>query len=293
MNLSYTISEKDDFNTVRRVLKNHFNVSTRLLMKLKKLEMIHLNGTKCSLDSCVKPGDIVSFNLDYEEDSSNIIPTKMNLEIVYEDNSLIVINKPPFMAIHPTSYHFDDTLSNGVRYYFDQIGLKKKIRPVNRLDRNTSGLVVFAKNEYVQELLIKQMSEGYFKKRYLGIVEGSLENKEGTINAPISRKESSIIERKIDNTGFPSVTHYKVLQEFCDYSLVEFFLETGRTHQIRVHMQYVNHTLLGDSLYGKESPLINRQALHSYYICFNHPLSGELIELKSDLPKDMQKLIPS
>ncbi|MBR3134709.1 MAG: RluA family pseudouridine synthase [Clostridia bacterium] len=293
MILKYTVVTTDDFYSVKNVLRNHFHVSTRLLNKLNKLGMIFLNEAKCNINSPIQAGDIVSFSLNYDEDNSNIIPTKMDLDIVFEDNSLIVINKPPFMAIHPTSYHFDDTLSNGVRYYYDKIGLKKKIRPVNRLDRNTSGLVVFAKNEFIQELLIKQMKKGMFKKKYLGIVEGVLENKEDSINAPISRKENSIIERKIDDKGFPSMTHYKVLQEFSNYSLVEFCLETGRTHQIRVHTQFIGHPLLGDSLYGKESVLINRQALHSYYICFNHPLSGVLLKLKSKLPKDMQKLVSS
>lgn len=291
MKLEYKLKEKDDFITVRNVLKGHFFISTRLLLKLKKLEMIYLNNQKCYLESKVHPGNIVSFSLDYDEDNSNIVPTKMNLDIIYEDDSFIVINKPPFIPIHPTAYHFDDTLSNGLRYYYDTIGLKKKIRPVNRLDKNTSGLVLFAKNEYVQELLIAQMKNGDFKKKYLGIVEGKLDNKIGTIDAPISRKEDSIIERKIDSTGFDSITHYKVRKEFYDYSLVEFSLETGRTHQIRVHTKYINHPLLGDTLYGEESPLITRQALHSYYISFIHPILNKKVNFESELPDDMLELI--
>lgn len=291
MVLHYKVKDCDDFSTVRNVLKNYFHISTRLLLKLKKMKMIFLNDSNCYLESPVHDGDIVSFSLDYEEDNSNIVPTKMDLDIIYEDDSLIVINKPPFMAVHPTSYHFDDTLSNGLKYYFDNNNIKKKIRPVNRLDRNTSGLILFAKNEYVQELLIKQMSDNTFVKKYLGVVDGILDNKEGFIDAPISRKENSIIERKIDNSGFPSVTHYKVIKECNNCSLVEFYLETGRTHQIRVHTKYIGHPLVGDSLYGNESTLINRQALHSYYISFIHPITCKFMEFKSELPLDMKKII--
>jgi len=291
MKLNYCIKSNDDYITVRSVLKGYFHVSTRLLMKLKKNNCIFLNDVSASLDTHVTCGDVVSFSLDYEEDNSNIVPTEMSLDIIYEDNSLLIVNKPPFMAVHPTSYHFDDTLSNGIIYYYNKIGLKKKIRPVNRLDRNTSGLVIFAKNEYIQECLITQMADNIFEKKYLGIVEGLLPNKEGKIDAPISRKENSIIERKVDDDGFPSITHYKVLKEYNNYSLVEFTLETGRTHQIRVHLQHIGHPLLGDSLYGKESSLINRQALHCHYLCFTHPITRKQIKLECPLPDDMSSLI--
>jgi len=291
MIISYKVLNKDKYSTVYDVLKQHFEVSARLLSKLKKYESIYLNGKNCNLKTPVNLSDTVSFSLDYYEDNSNISATQMDLNIIYEDDALLVLNKPPFMAIHPTSYHFNDTLSNGVKYYFDKLGLNKKIRPVNRLDRNTSGLVVFAKNEYVQEALVRQMANGIFKKKYIGIVVGHLEKSNGTISAPISRKENSIIERKIDQSGFPSITHYFVLEKYHDYSLVEFILETGRTHQIRVHSQYIGHPLIGDSLYGSESPLINRQALHSYYLSFIHPVNLRLLKLKSELPLDMKKLL--
>ena len=291
MLLEHKIESEDNLSTVRHVLKEHFGLSNRLILKLKKLDLLYINNVNCKLNSIVNIGDIVSFSLDYPEDNSNIVPTQMNLEIVFEDESLIIINKPPFMAIHPTTYHFTDTLSNGIKYYYDSIGLKKKIRPVNRLDRNTSGLVVFAKNEYIQEDFIKQMSSKLFEKKYLGIIEGKLENSEGIINKPISRKENSIIERKIDDNGFDSITHYNVLAVYQNYSLVEFYLETGRTHQIRVHMKHIGHPLVGDSLYGSPSSLINRQALHSYYISFMHPINHKKMIFKAPLPSDMNSLL--
>ena len=198
MHYSYIIKSNDKFINVRDVLKSHFLVSTRLLNKLKNFNLIYLNNVPVApnkpvllqksssaifinnipvtLDSPVLPGDKVSFSMDFDEDSSNIIPVKMNLNIVYEDESFLIINKPANLAVHPTSYHFTDTLSNGVKYYFDSINLHKKIRIVNRLDRNTSGLVIIAKNEYVQEFLIRQMKTNNFIKKYIGIVEGTLES---------------------------------------------------------------------------------------------------------------------
>lgn len=192
---SYTIKLNDKFANIRDVLKSHFLVSTRLLNKLKNFNLIYLNNIPVTsskpvllqksssaifinnipvtLDSPVLPGDKVSFSMDFDEDSSNIIPVKMNLNIVYEDESSLIINKPANLAVHPTSYHFTDTLSNGVKYYFDSINLHKKIRIVNRLDRNTSGLIIIAKNEYVQEFLIRQMKTNNFIKKYIGIVEGT------------------------------------------------------------------------------------------------------------------------
>lgn len=195
MHYSYIIKSNDKFINVRDVLKSHFLVSTRLLNKLKNFNLIYLNNIPVTsskpvllqksssaifinnipvtLDSPVLPGDKVSFSMDFDEDSSNIIPVKMNLNIVYEDESSLIINKPANLAVHPTSYHFTDTLSNGVKYYFDSINLHKKIRIVNRLDRNTSGLIIIAKNEYVQEFLIRQMKTNNFIKKYIGIVEGT------------------------------------------------------------------------------------------------------------------------
>lgn len=291
MEFYYTVNTPNLYNTVRDVLKNYFLVSSRLLLKLKNNNCVFLNNKKCSINSTISLGDIVSFSLDYEEDNSNIVATNIPLNIVYEDECLLIINKQPNVAIHPSMLHYDNSLSNGVKFYFDSIGLKKKIRPVNRLDRNTSGLVIFAKNEYVQEFLIKQMQNNTFSKEYLAILEGILEEKQGTINAPIARKKDSIIERCVDESGDFSITHYKVIKEFNNLSLVNFKLETGRTHQIRVHSSYIGHPILGDDLYGNKSSLIYRQALHSYKISFIHPKTRKKMFFEIDLPKDMINII--
>lgn len=291
MEFNYTVNTPNLYNTVRDVLKNYFLVSSRLLLKLKNNNCVFLNNKKCSINSTISLGDIVSFSLDYEEDNSNIVATNIPLNIVYEDDCLLIINKQPNVAIHPSMLHYDNSLSNGVKFYFDSIGLKKKIRPVNRLDRNTSGLVIFAKNEYVQEFLIKQMQNNTFSKEYLAILEGILDKKQGTINAPIARKKDSIIERCVDESGDFSITHYKVIKEFNNLSLVNFKLETGRTHQIRVHSSYIGHPILGDDLYGNKSSLIYRQALHSYKISFIHPKTREKMCFEIDLPKDMLSIV--
>lgn len=193
--------------------------------------------------------------------------------------------------MHPSLHYYENSLSNGVKYYFNQIGLKKKIRPVNRLDKDTTGIVIFAKNEYVQENLVRQMATGKFEKEYVAILEGILDKKQGTIDAPISRKENSIIERIVSPDGEKSITHYSVLKEYSSFSLVSFKLETGRTHQIRVHSKYIGHPILGDSLYGSPSTLISHQALHAYRITFSHPITHKQVICTSPLPEDMQIIL--
>ena len=288
MFLEYIVKKDDDFKTINEVLTSHFTISSRLRNKLINLKAVKLNGNFVNTRSFVKELDLITVDFDYEEDNSNILPTKMDLQIIYEDEWLLIVNKPAGIAIHPSLLHYTDSLSNGVRYYFDLIGLKKKIRPVNRLDANTSGLVIFAKCEYIQECFIKQMANKTFKKEYLCIVNGIFDKKTGIINLPIARKSGSIIERCVDINGQDAVTYYEVIEEFGNYSMVKCLLETGRTHQIRVHMSYIGHPLLGDTLYGYPSKLINRQALHSYMIEFVHPISKKVMKFTCDLPKDMK-----
>lgn len=279
MKLEYKINENSKNKTIHSILKNELYFSTRLLTKLIKYKKIFVNNELCNTQNIVNKGDIIKIDFNYIEDNSNIIPTKMNLDIIYEDEWMLVINKPAGIPIHPSRLHYTDSLSNGIKFYFDVINLNKKIRPVNRLDLGTSGVVIFAKCEYIQECFIKQMLEKTFKKEYLCLVDGILDKKSGTINLPIGRKKNSIIERCIDfENGQTSITHYKVLKEFDNYSLLKCILETGRTHQIRVHMASIGHTVLGDTLYGNESEIVSRQALHSYKIKCIHPVSNKQLE---------------
>lgn len=289
MRLAYVNSSK--YSNVKEVLKAEFSMSDRLLLKLKKLDKIYLNGNVTSVNHPVLENNLIECYLDYEEDNSNIVPTEMPLNIIYEDEAYIVVNKPAGIPVHPSMDHYTDSLSNGIAFYFNQIGLKKKIRPVNRLDKDTSGIVIFAKNEYIQECLVRQMKSKEFIKRYIAVVNGNLDNLEGTINAPIARKEGSIIERCVSETGDIAITHYKVLKRKTDFDIVECILETGRTHQIRVHFAYLGHSLLSDTLYGTSSSLINRQALHAYEVEFSHPLSKKKVKYIATVPEDLNKLM--
>lgn len=288
MKLEYIIN--DDKLNINQILQSNLKISSRLLFKLIKSNRILLNDNICDTRNFANIGDVLTIDFNYEEDNSNIVPTKMSLNIVYEDDWFILVNKPAGIAVHPSILHYSDSLCNGIKFYFDSIGLKKKIRPVNRLDLNTSGLVVFAKCEYVQECLISQMKDNLFKKVYLAFCDGIFEKKSGIIDLPIARKENSIIERCISKDGQISITHYNVLKEFDNYSLVECSLETGRTHQIRVHMSAISHPLVGDSLYGSTSDLINRQALHCFKLQFVHPVTSVFMDFCVELPLDFKKL---
>lgn len=298
MNLKYIV-KNNEYENINQILKQEFHISARLQRKLILNNHIFLNNTIVDTRSSIRQNDIITINLDFDEDSENIIPTQMKLDIIYEDDSFLILNKPSGITVHPSMSHYNDSLSNGVKYYFKNIGLKRKIRPVNRLDLDTSGVIVFAKNEYVQECLIQQMNLGIFKKDYIAICIGHFENSQGTINLPIARKEGSLIERCVSDSGQSAITNYKVLNEFkIDskvFSTVRCSLKTGRTHQIRVHMSAVGHPLLGDSLYGCEfvSNLINRQALHSFKISFVHPVTNEYLELMSSLPYDIEQISKS
>ena len=291
MNLSYQIDKDEHYDNVLHVLKEQFLLSDRLITKLKKANKIYLNDLQTYTKKSLTVGDTVSVLIDFEEDNSNIVASNIPLNIIYEDDYLLVLNKPANIAIHPSILHFDNSLSNGVKFYFDKLGLKKKIRIVNRLDRNTSGIVILAKNEYIQECLIKQMKTNEFKKEYLAIAKGILESKSGTLNFPIARKEGSIIERTVSSDGDSAITHYDVVKEFNNLSLVHIVLETGRTHQIRVHFSHIGHPILGDTLYGSPSKLINRQALHSYKLTFIHPVTKKVVSLEAPLPNDIKNII--
>lgn len=295
MKLEYKINNNKYFN-VKDVLKSQFEISDRLLTILKKENKIFLNGATTYINTLVSLGDMVSVELDLEEaENENIIATKIDFDILYEDEALLIINKSHGIAIHPSILHYSDTLSNAVKYYFESISLKRKIRPVNRLDKDTSGIVIFAKNQYIQEALIKQMKSQKFEKKYYAILSGNLEVQKGTINAPITRKANSIIEREISCDGETAITHFELQKNFkynnINLCLVKFTLETGRTHQIRLHSKHIGHPILGDSLYASSSTLISRQALHAYEITFIHPITKEKIKINAPLPEDMNKII--
>ncbi len=283
MKLKFVV--KDETN-IRVILREKLSFSERLYKKVKK-DCIFVNGVKIGYYTTLRSGDAITINLDFDEDNSNIVPNKdIHIDILYEDEWMIIVNKPAGIPVHPSMEHFEDSLSNAIKYHYDSIDIHKKIRPINRLDKDTSGIVIFAKSEYIQENLKN------YHKEYLAIVSGHLEGSD-TINAPIARKDKSIIERCVSENGDKSVTHYEVIKNIDEknITLIKCILETGRTHQIRVHMAYIGHPLLGDSLYGMSSPLIDRQALHAYHINFIHPVTREKIDIVCDMPNDMMKVL--
>lgn len=290
MNLEYKIID-NKYENVKEILKAHFQVSDRLLTKLKKEKSIFLNSKPVYVTEKVKNGDFLKVDMNFVETSDNIVPTKIELDIIYEDEYLLVLNKPAHIPVHPSCNYYENSLSNGVKFYFNSINLQRKIRPINRLDKDTSGLVLFAKHEYIQETLVRQMKSNTFQKEYIAILEGNLDKSSGTINASIARKAGSIMEREISENGDIAISHFELIKNFENYAEVKYTLETGRTHQLRVHSKYIGHPILGDTLYGKKSDLIDRQALHAYQISFIHPISKKLIFLKAPLPQDIENLI--
>lgn len=290
MILKYKTTDNEFYN-VKEVLKSHFQISDRLLIKLKKEKRIFLNDKPVYVTEKISQGDLLKIDMNFIETSDNIVPTEMYLDIVFEDDYLLIINKPASIPVHPSCNHYENSLSNGVKFYFNKINLQRKIRPVNRLDKDTSGLVIFAKHEYIQEALVKQMKSGIFKKEYIALLVGNLDKTSGTINAPIVRKIGSIMEREVSENGETAISHYKLIKNFENYCEVQYTLETGRTHQLRVHSKYIGHPILGDTLYGEKSNLISRQALHAYKITFLHPIMKQIMTFEAKLPKDINSLI--
>lgn len=280
---------------VREYLKREMGISTRLIRSASIQKRIFINNEVVKMNRVIKNGEIIKIDLEKEE-SQNIAPEKIDIDIVYEDEDILVVNKKPFMVVHPTKTYQSGTLANGVINYFMESNQNCIVRLVSRLDMNTSGLIIIAKNQFSHGMLSKAMSENKVEKRYLAIVHGIFKEKQGTIDKPIYRPEGieNGTRRVVDERGQRSITHYKVVEEFSDSSLVECKLETGRTHQIRVHLSYLGHPIYGDVLYGdgdNEGDLIERQALHAYGLDFKSPRTEKELSLRADLPDDMKELI--
>lgn len=280
---------------LREYLKREMGISTRLIRSASIQKRIFINNEVVKMNRVIKNGEIIKIDLEKEE-SQNIAPEKIDIDIVYEDEDILVVNKKPFMVVHPTKTYQSGTLANGVINYFMESNQNCIVRLVSRLDMNTSGLIIIAKNQFSHGMLSKAMSENKVEKRYLAIVHGIFKEKQGTIDKPIYRPEGieNGTRRVVDERGQRSITHYKVVEEFSDSSLVECKLETGRTHQIRVHLSYLGHPIYGDVLYGdgdNEGDLIERQALHAYGLDFKSPRTEKELLLRADLPDDMKELM--
>ncbi|WP_422485275.1 RluA family pseudouridine synthase [Gudongella sp. DL1XJH-153] len=263
-------------------------LSGRMISKALRSGEIKINSNSCKGKDIVNKGARVYFRM--EEEDSDMMPQKMDLEILFEDLDILVLDKKPFILVHPTPNHPEGTLSNGVAYYFIEKGIKRKVRILNRLDRDTSGVIVFAKNPYGHQQLAGQMEKGSIEKKYLAVVHGIVKSDSGLIDLPLGKHEDGI-RQTVRKDGLQALTKYRVMERMQDSTLLELELVTGRTHQIRVHLSHIGHPIMGDNLYSEMEAPIDRQALHAYSLSFYTPRSGECVNIKTDMPEDMKKLI--
>ena len=289
--INYQITEEADGLRIEQFLR-HQGYSYQNITQLKKMpESILKNGVWEYMRSLLATGDILTVHIQENESSPNIPPVELPLSIIYEDEDILVVNKPAGMPIHPSLNNYENSLANGLMWYYTQQRKPFIFRCTNRLDRDTSGLTIIAKHMVSSSILSQMVREHTISREYRAIVRGSVTPPCGTIDAPLSRKPGSIIERTVDfEHGERAVTHYQVLEEKNGHSLVSLHLETGRTHQIRIHMKYLGFPLIGDYLYNPDMEFMSRQALHSYRMQFTHPITGEHMDFIAPLPEDMQVL---
>lgn len=285
---TFIVPEDIEKQPVKNYLRKHEGISLTLWRKIKQNNSLRINDILVNPGmAMIKPMDCIRYEIEY---TSQIVPIEMPLNICYEDEYLVVIDKPSGQLVHPTTKEHYTTLANGVLFYYEQQGLPLSFHPVHRLDKDTSGLVLIAKMPHIQNLFSFSKVKT-LKRIYQALVLGIPTPSEALINAPIDRKPNSIIERMVAETGQEAITHYKTLRTFQTFSLLELELMTGRTHQIRVHLSHIGHPILGDDLYGGPTNLIKRQALHAKVLSFIHPVTKQKIEVISQLSNDIQNII--
>lgn len=285
----YEAECEDDGKELKQVLKNRLDFSSRLLSKLKRSKSIFVNGDYLKYHEVIKKGDEIRIVMGNE--SNHFTPQEIPFNVAYEDVDIIIVNKQPGIVTHPTKSHPDNTVANAAAWYLMNKEIHCKIRFVNRLDMDTSGLLVIAKNAYSHHVLSEQMQADKVEKKYIAFVWGIIEEDIGRIEAPIHRTSADSIKRVVDENGQESITEFKVLERYKNATMLEVKLLTGRTHQIRVHMNHIGHPLIGDTLYGKDDgELINRQALHAKYLSFLQPRYKKEVGVEASLPQDLLDL---
>lgn len=290
MQRKYEIKLKGGKTFIDAYMSESLGFSSRQIKKLLKNKKICINGRPAYKDNKLTDGDILEVDLS-EGARGDILPENIEFDIIYEDEHLLAVNKPPYMLVHPTPNHPGGTLLNAAAYYFAGKGEKVSLRLLNRLDMNTSGIVVMPKSAVVHSRLDEMVRSGKVKKYYVAVVEGIIVPEKGIIDNPIGKDETDPIKRRVKSDGRSAVTVYETLRKAKDHSLVCLELITGRTHQIRVHLSYMGHPIVGDTLYGKESSLIGRQALHASDMELTHPVQDRIIKLHAELPSDMRELL--
>lgn len=295
--MKYIITENDGGKTVKDILKYTLNLSMAHIKHLKFIENgITLNGQHATVRKAVKAGDILELATEDTEDGDRLTPTDIKLDIVFEDEHMVIPNKPPFMPTHPSHLHHGDTLADALAFRYREQNIPFVFRPINRLDRNTSGLTLIARNRISASRLSADMRDGKIRKQYLAVLDGELEGADGTIETYITRTEQSIIVRRVcsaDEGGDFAITHYKVLMRANGHTLVLASPVTGRTHQLRVHFAHLGCPISGDDIYGHENEKISRHALHAIKLTLYHPDDERKMELFAPLPEDMKNFIES
>lgn len=293
--LEYQINDQYNNIPILSFLKGQ-GYSHAVIVQLKKTtEGILLNGRWAYISDLLSAGDTLQVHWEENSSSEQILPVELPFPILYEDEDILIVNKPAGMPIHPSMNNYDNTLANAAMYYFQQKGISFTYRCINRLDRDTSGLTILAKNMLSGGILAKHSGLRDIQREYTAIVSGNPKDFD-TIYAPIGRLDGSTIERCVDPAnGKPAITHYRKLayDPKKELSLIRLKLETGRTHQIRVHMSYAGFPLIGDFLYHPDYRYIQRQALHASSLTFQHPVTGKIVHFEAPLPADMQQLFPS
>ena len=291
-NIDYIIDEDSAGLRVEQFLRRK-RYSGQNLSEIKRMpKSILVNGVHYYMRQELSKGDHLQVRICETKNSEKIPPTNLPLDIIYEDEDLLVLNKPAGMPIHPSLNNYTNSMANALAYYFQSQGKPFIFRCCNRLDRDTSGLTIVSKHLVSGSILSDMTNYREVHREYLAIARGSVTPSEGTIQAPLGRKEGTIIERTVDwEHGEDAVTHYKVVKEANGHSLVSLRLETGRTHQIRIHMKYLGYPLIGDYLYNPDMEYMTRQALHSHHMEFTHPITGEHMSFTAPLPEDMARVM--
>ncbi|SEM90979.1 RluA family pseudouridine synthase [Lihuaxuella thermophila] len=290
----HQVTAEEDGKMLHQVLKNRFRFSRRMMSRLRLNRLVTVNGETIYFTARVSQGDQILIRLPGDE-TDHIPPQEIDFTVVYEDEDLIVIDKPPGLVVHPTRGYPDGTLANGLMHYWAKRGEAHKVRPVTRLDKDTSGLMVVGKHAYAHAYLAEQMAEKRYQRAYLAVVHHQMERDRGTIDKAIAIDPEQKVYRSVteEEGGYPAITHFEVVERYPRATLVRLMLETGRTHQIRIHLSSIGHPIIGDDMYGikEEQPFISRQALHATYLRLFHPRLRVWKEWESPLPSDMQNLI--
>ncbi len=287
--LVFVINDEQAGQTVREFLQG-YHLSRKKIHELYMNKKVRLNENIVSFETILRASDELAIAV-FEEEEIDFLPQQMPLEIIYEDDHLLIINKPAGLMVHPDQKDGKGTLANGVAYYYKKQGLKHRVRYIHRLDTETSGGIIFAKTYFAHSLLDYWLSEKKIRRWYVALVSGTLKTKKGKIDAPIGKDRHHGARRRVSSTGDCALTYYQLKRQYQGYALVELELKTGRTHQIRVHMSHLGHPLLGDVLYGGAKDKMKRLALHSARIEMLHPITREPLMLHIPLPNDMKRWI--